>query len=228
MSKKGKNQLKKIYDNILNDNVENTVKKETKKEQKSKKEKLTFKQFCKNVFEFNKNNYIALEMTFMGLLLLCLGFIPAIKIISYQFLETLNVSVNFFHISGWLFSSSALSTENVFLSLFSLFYIFSSLALITLGLLILLKIIKKNQFLISSIMHLVSVVLLMCFFVTFALWVRIANDADLVVTGINVIYYNFSTIKVYTLIYFNLSLVMIAYTAIYIYHNRKFIFKKTK
>ena len=226
MSKKGKKALKDIYDEILTDKVDVGQKKGNPKD--TNKPKLTAKQILKNCLEFIKNNYLFVELILMGFLLLCLGFIPAIKIISYQFLETLNVSVNFFHISSWIFSSIQLSTENVFLSIFSLFYIISSFAMIVVGVLIFLKKIKKQKFLISSIMHLISVFLLMCFFITFAIWVSVGKDTNLIATGIDTIYYNFSTIKFYTLIYFNLSVVMINYTAVYIYHNRNNIFVKKK
>lgn len=228
MSKKEKKGLKDIYDEILVDKVDDSQKTKTTNNSNATKTKLTIKEISNNCLKFIKNNYLSVEMIFVGFLLLCLGFIPAIKILSYQFLETLDVSVNFFDISGWIFCSTPLSTENAFLSVFSLFYILSSLAMIVVGVLILLNIIKKQNFLISSIMHFASVFLLMCFFITFAVWISIGKDTNLIATGIDTIYYNFSTIKIYTLIYFNLSVVMIAYTAVYIYHNRKNIFINNK
>lgn len=218
MSKK-EDDLKEMYNKMLTDNEQKKVCEE------DSKPKATPKGIFNNCLNLIKSQYLPFEMIVVGFLLLCLGFVPAIKIISYEFLETLNVSVSFFDVAGWIFNVSQLSATNVFLSLFSLLYIASSFACIILGILILLNVIKKEHFLICSIMHFVTIFLLMGFFVTFAVWMGARQDSNLIATGIDIIYYNFSTAKIYTLIYFNLAVVMIAYTAVYIYHNRKSIFK---
>lgn len=175
--------------------------------------------------KFVKENYVGLEMILFGLALFSFASLNVIQIYAVNFFDVFEQNYNIYQVALWLFAGQVQTSVSLGLSLISLSYFLVAITSIVLGLLITFKVIKKYQINLNYLVHVLSFFVLILFTLNYLAWTTNGDLLNLSQLGINTIFYNYYTVTFSTYIYFVITFVIVVFTLMYSFNNRKNLIK---